>query len=763
MKILGYPAELCYRPGEIARFMVSTDDIYDAQLVRIVCGDARENGPGFSERVIDACRHERIPGRKQETEIGSYMMVAPDSFPPLTEIGLIFNIYPTTPTKGQQTLVARWNDRARLGFRLSIDAESCLVAEIGDGNGKNHILTLPAPVAAREWLTIAFGLEPGTGRMTLASKPVDALFPRVEAASVTDRSGLVMAAIDPLPMTFAAFGRGRAEKPTMAGFYNGRMETPVLLARCPTLDDIESYQNTGPAVFTDAVAIWDFGRDFASSSVSDSRGGALNARLVNLPSRGVTASRWNGAEQNFKDMPAHYNAIHFHDDDLEDCAWDESFSFHLPNDLASGFYAAKIVAPGHEHHVVFMVEERPGTHRSDIAFLASSVTYVVYSNQHYDFDDPNMEMKNGVVTTFDPSDLYLNEHRELGMSPYDRHSDGYGVFYSSARRPLFSMHVKDKVWALNADTHITDWLEARKLKYDMITDHSVHADGLASLSRYRVVITGTHPEYWTTPMWRAMTRYLADGGRLMYLGGNGFYWRTAMHPDKPWLIELRRVESGARYWESEPGEGYMNFTGEYGGLWRRAAVAPQRLVGVGTVATGFDYSSYYRRRPESADPRVRFVFQGVGGEILGDYGNIGGGAAGLEIDRADPWLGTPPHALILARSVAHTRHYNVVPEETAFHHPTINGEEAEKCFADMVFFETANGGAVFSTGSIGWATSLAHNKYDNDISRITENVVRRFADSRPFPAPGPGSGSKELLRTRTDQGQEIYQGIDRKN
>ena len=52
--------------------------------------------------------------------------------------------------------------------------------------------------------------------------------------------------------------------------------------------------------------------------------------------------------------------------------------------------------------------------------------------------------------------------------------------------------------------------------------------------------------------------------------------------------------------------------------------------------------------------------------------------------------------------------------------------------ADMVFFETPGGGAVFSVGSISWFGALARNGYDNDVSRITENVVRRFLDPAPF-------------------------------
>jgi N,N-dimethylformamidase len=50
---------------------------------------------------------------------------------------------------------------------------------------------------------------------------------------------------------------------------------------------------------------------------------------------------------------------------------------------------------------------------------------------------------------------------------------------------------------------------------------------------------------------------------------------------------------------------------------------------------------------------------------------------------------------------------------------------------DVVFFELADGGAVFSAGSIAWCGSLSHNGYDNSVSRITENVLRRFATDAP--------------------------------
>ncbi|MBK8909004.1 MAG: hypothetical protein IPM60_14220 [Rhodospirillales bacterium] len=181
------------------------------------------------------------------------------------------------------------------------------------------------------------------------------------------------------------------------------------------------------------------------------------------------------------------------------------------------------------------------------------------------------------------------------------------------------------------------------VEFDVITDEDLHAEGLALLEPYDVVITGTHPEYHSTHMWDAMRAWIDRGGRLMYVAANGWYWRIAFHDELDGVIEVRRAEDGIRTWEADPGEYHHSFTGEYGGLWRRQGRPPQALLGIGFMAQGFDICSYYRRQPDSHDPRAAFVFEGVEGEIIGDFGLIGGGAAGLELDAIRHDLGTPPH------------------------------------------------------------------------------------------------------------------------
>jgi N,N-dimethylformamidase len=441
-------------------------------------------------------------------------------------------------------------------------------------------------------------------------------------------------------------------------------------------------------------------------------------------------------------LPAQFGAIHFHDDDLYDAAWSSDFAFTVPADLRSGFYAVRLRTGPHEDYVPFFVVPPRGVARAPLAFLAPTASYMAYANDHGMLVSADAELGMGRLVELQPQDFFLGEHPEFGRSLYDTHSDESGVCYSSRLRPMLNQRPKyqswnggigSSLWQYNADTHVVKWLEDSGQAYDVITDEELHTEGLSLLRRYRAVMTGTHPEYYSTAMLDALQAYTDQGGRLIYLGANGFYWRIAYHRELPGVIEVRRAEGGCRTWRAEPGEYYMSFTGEHGGLWLRQGRPPQLVCGVGFSAEGFDLSSYYRRLPDSHDRRAAFIFEGIGAdERIGDFGLIGGGAAGLEIDRADRALGTPPHALVLATSEGHTDNYLIVPEDVSCMRLNITGSTSPLVRADLVFYETMNGGAVFSTGSIAWAGSLLHNGGNNNVARVTSNVLRRFLSEEPF-------------------------------
>ncbi|MDX5360959.1 MAG: N,N-dimethylformamidase large subunit, partial [Alphaproteobacteria bacterium] len=249
-----------------------------------------------------------------------------------------------------------------------------------------------------------------------------------------------------------------------------------------------------------------------------------------------------------------------------------------------------------------------------------------------------------------------------------------------------------------------------------------------AIAGYKAVTTGTHPEYHTRETLDALQTYRDTGGRLIYLGGNGFYWRIAVHPENPAILEIRRGEGGIRAWAAEPGEYYNAFDGAYGGLWRRSGRPPQMLAGIGFSAQGQFEASYYRRRiGPDAPPSAAWIFEGVDDEIIGNFGLSAGGAAGFELDRADVRLGSPEDIEVVASSEAHGSTFVLVPEEQLTHITTWPGEPWQKLIrADMAYFRVPGGGEVFATGSITFCGSLPHNGFENNVSRVLENVMRRF-------------------------------------
>ena len=108
-----------------------------------------------------------------------------------------------------------------------------------------------------------------------------------------------------------------------------------------------------------------------------------------------------------------------------------------------------------------------------------------------------------------------------------------------------------------------------------------------------------------------------------------------------------------------------------------------------------------------------------------------GGAAGDETDRADAALGTPGHALVVASSQGlHSDGYQGAIEDSSCLTPRSGGTTNGNVRADMVLAEMPRGGAVFSVGSIAWSLSLAHDGGDNEVARITANVLDHFLTRR---------------------------------
>jgi N,N-dimethylformamidase len=722
-RIAGYADRMSVRPSETIRFMVSAelDGPCRATLVRLVSGDRHPKGSGFVEReVLDL---GTFPARVQPLHPGSYAIVDPPGpLAGLAAFGLLAFVWPTAPGRGRQAILG-WAD----GPALVLDESGALALEAGGAR-----ISTGAPLIAREWAFVAATLD-GAGHAVLHQEPL-VRYPGLDRAVRAE--GRIAPAGGTGPFLIAALWReGRA-----AAHFNGKIEAPVVAAAA--LDRAGLERLARGDLPPEVVAAWDFARAMGSDRIVDRSPNRLDGRLVNLPTRAMKGHAWDGSEMNWTRAPGQYGAIHFHDDDVYDAGWSPDVTLDVP-DLPSGVYALRVEADGEVDHVPFALRPPRGRRTADAVFLMPTASYLAYANERAGLEaDGHLQAFANHLTALGPGDLWLNDHQGAGLSLYDRHSDGSGVAYSSRLRPIMNFRpgvtnawigaAGTAPWQFNADLPLIDWLAAKDIACDVVTDEDLDREGLGLIAGYRVLLTGSHPEYWSRPMYEALEAYLARGGRLMYLGGNGFYWRVAFHPELPGVIELRRAEDGIRDWVAEGGEYYMGFTGEYGGMWCRMGRPIHALAGVGMAGQGFDVCGHYRKGPGAADPRAAFVFEGVEGEVFGDAGTVGGGAAGLEVDRYDRSLGSPPHAIVLASSENLSDTYYPPPEEINNASAMMDARQNPKVRADLVLFTTANGGAVFSTGSISWIGSLTWNRHDNGVSRVTENVLRRFLDPRPI-------------------------------
>ena len=251
-----------------------------------------------------------------------------------------------------------------------------------------------------------------------------------------------------------------------------------------------------------------------------------------------------------------------------------------------------------------------------------------------------------------------------------------------------SCHLAETEWRL------LGWLEREKFAYDFYSDYQLHS-GQLDLDAYEVLIISTHPEYWSRDAYLRVKKWVFErGGKLMYLGGNGIdceveFLNEATMRCKTWLPN----PTGALEFV-EPGTGQ-----KFECRFHHKVESPAELLGVVFTEAGCATSAPFRVVDSS-----HWIFKNTGlknGDIFGKKSlqeRCPGGASGHETDKRT--ASSPKKSVVLAR-----------------------GMNSNDGGAEMIFFETKKGGAVFSVGSITWPACLL---VDKQVSSITQNVLKQF-------------------------------------
>ncbi|GLW95104.1 N,N-dimethylformamidase beta subunit family domain-containing protein [Actinokineospora globicatena] len=705
--ITAYTDRISARPGE--RIGVRASSTEQEARVRLLLVD--HDGTAPVRVPVAAGLPDRVTVAHQHLDQGSYGLV------------------PNPPACDGAVTLAVWVWPTLLGeTRVGVLTQDS-VAELGiDATGRPEFtahtddgpvtVTASAPLSVRRWYLLTGSYSERGARLEV--RP-GAPLAREKASTVVVSPPRGTLSTADTPLVFAA----RLVDGVVADNYDGKISAPCVFDRALDAAQVaELAADTTGAWHRGAAAQWDLAQDIGGDrllELVDGRHGTLH----NGPQRGVTAHDWTGEVLDWRFADTGYGAVHFHGSDLEDAGWDEVLAIDLPEDLPGGCYAVELTTSAGVDRVPFFVRPKADAPRAPIAFLVPTLSYLAYALEHVHM----------AFLPEDPAEIAAPFARRNRLhSLYDRHSDGSGAATASLLRPLLGMR-DDHVFRhasgphqYSEDLHLVGWLGRQGFHFDLVTDHDLDAEGGAALAGYGTVVTGSHPEYWTGTMLDAVTDHLHGGGKLAYLGGNGAYWVTAVHPEKRHVAELRRGYSGVRMWESEPGELHLAATGEPGGLWAERGRSPHRLFGIGTTAAGLTTGGSYEIVAKPGDAVLDALLRGIDRDVpLGQFGALLGGAASFETDAYDELLGSPPDTRLLGRALLGDAYMSADTGPTT-PHPL--SDPVDRRRSDLTLLDTPGGGVVFSVGSIGWCAALSHRGDANDVSRLTAAVLRSFGADR---------------------------------
>jgi len=720
MQIQAYFENWALAPGEKAHMAISSSlGRINATFQRILSSSGDPDHPSEKRQDLKHVLDTSLDVVEQRTSVGSYGYL-PFALPLAQEFAFHCRFMPTNSKLPTPQVICSMGDSEGNSLALQI------IGGVLQLKGSKGLLEVKQDLVDKEWYSVVIAFRHDEAVLDVRqTSAIQKNFGNQRASGLVGKpagSGVWLATASILPEEFPKES------------FSGKIENPKFILGSQNPEIVELIHR-GAHSTLNIVAEWDFSQNLKSNQLICVSSSTHNGTLMNGAERGVAGHNWSGKHDSFLMAPKEYGAVYFHDDEMLDSNWDYNLTFDLPSDLESGVYCVVLSSNGISSSFPLFVRGLKKS-RAEALLLFPTYTYTTYANGLPALFDVSLLTDRKIVIT--ENERFLVDHPELGRSCYDAHSDGSPVRYSSNHRPIFSVmpsatnSLLGSVRHFAADLYILDWLTRSGIDFDIATDEDLHRDGIELLERYKTVITGSHPEYVTRQEILAIENYLSNGGRIMYLGGNGFYWVTSTDEDRPWIVEVRRDNSGTRTWDSPLGERTHVFDNEIGGLWRWRGKSPHRTVGIGFGAEGFSGARPYTRQDASYSGPASKWFDGITSTQLGEQGYVLGGAAGDEIDRWDPNLGSPADVHILAAATGFPNVYQIATEDTPVILPDQGGSfRPDRVRADMVYYTIEGGGAVFSVGSICYAGGLAWNSFDNDLSTITTRVLKSFCSTLP--------------------------------
>ena len=361
------------------------------------------------------------------------------------------------------------------------------------------------------------------------------------------------------------------------------------------------------------------------------------------------------------------------------------YYFHAKSESGTFFSFPWIVAPARS--------------RAPVAVLASNINWTAYNNfggrSNYIHPDrfpptPTVNARLDLKRYTDPAHRHFNAEEYAPLS-FDRPEPinhiPEGVEVTDPIEGRAACHTAPAEWRL------LGWFEREGFDYDFYAETQLH-QGILKLEDYKVLILSTHPEYWSKEMYFRLKAWVfEEGGKLMYLGGNGLNCEVEFTDEYTMVAHNGNIGSGSFT--------SLQQNSHFESRFHLRHESEANLLGIVCTDTGIMTGAPYRVIDDS-----HWIFADTGlknGDVFGEnslHMRCPGGASGHETDKIS--ASSPPNVQLLAKGL----------------NPDNGG-------AEIAYHEHGGGGAVFSVGSISYPSSVL---VDDAVSKITANVLKRFLE-----------------------------------
>ncbi len=385
--------------------------------------------------------------------------------------------------------------------------------------------------------------------------------------------------------------------------------------------------------------------------------------------------------------------------------WNKSFEMVIPNNWKPGVYRATFPASKNffenTDEIIFAVKNPNAGSYSKIAVILTVSNWNAYNN-------------------FGGKSLY--NYNSTNSKKADKVSFDRPFNYSS----LTDFH--------NWTEKLINWLVTENLKAEFITNLDLYQDS-SLLANYEVVIDVGHDEYVTLQERNQLQSFVNNGGRLMILGGNTYWWqvrledngRTLVNYKDPYrdpLLGINDKVVTTRWFDYplyNPETKLTGVTFREGGIVNYEDGTLPKSQGYGDFAV---YNSHY------------WVYKGTGLKDGDEFG-YDASIVGVEVDGNDfTWQNGIPTVTGNDETPANFRILGLSP--------AANKEDYQNGHAVMGMYFIPNGGAVFTASTLNWAKGLPS---DVNVQKITHNILTQFLKNTYPPEIVSWSPGKTVSKT----------------